>query len=59
MLTRIDEAIRSIKTLPSTADYEAMIYRLYVLEKIEKGRDDVRNGRVFTQEEAMKEAATW
>ena len=59
MITRMEEAIRSIKTLPDTADYEAMMYRLYVLEKIEKGRDDVRNGRVFTQEEAMKEAATW
>lgn len=34
-------------------------YRLYMRQLVEEARQDVREGRVFTQEEVEREAARW
>jgi len=36
-----------------------MMYRLYVLEKIHKGLQDIREGRTISQEDLEKEMLSW
>ena len=53
------EAINAIERLPDNATIEDIMYRLYVIDKIHEGLDDVRNGRVITTEELEKEVQSW
>ena len=53
------EALKAISSLPETATIEDIMYRLYVIDKVHEGLDDVRNGRVVTSEELEKEIQTW
>ncbi len=53
------EAIKAITSLPDTATMEDIMYRLYVIDKVHEGLDDVRNGRVITSEELEKEIQSW
>ena len=48
-----------LKTLPDTASFEEIQYRIYVREKIQRGLDDVQAGRVLTQEELERRLARW
>jgi hypothetical protein len=59
MQTVKDEIIHSLSSLPETATYEDAMYRLYVLEKINRGREDVRNGRTITVEQLREEMKSW
>ncbi len=42
------------KELPDEVDIEEVMYRLYLLQKIEAGETDVQEGRVLSHNEAMK-----
>jgi predicted transcriptional regulator len=53
------EAIKAISSLPESATIEDIMYRLYVIDKVHEGFDDVRNGRVITSEELEKEIQSW
>lgn len=53
------EAIEAISTLPDDADIDEIMYRLYVLDKIRKGREDVANGNVISAEELQREIEKW
>jgi predicted transcriptional regulator len=53
------EAINAIISLPETATIEDIMYRLYVIDKVRDGLDDVRNGRVITSDELEKEIQSW
>jgi len=53
------EAIKAISSLPESATIEDIMYRLYVIDKVHEGLDDVRNGRVITSEELEKEIQSW
>ena len=59
MQTTKQEAIEAISKLPDSATIEDMMYRLYVIDKIHAGLDDVRNGRVVTTEELKREIQSW
>ncbi len=39
--TAIQDALEAIQRLPDTASLEEIMYRLYALEKMRKGREDV------------------
>ncbi len=43
-----------IKELPDTVDIEDVMYRLYLLQKIEIGDAAVKAGNTATHEEALK-----
>jgi len=45
--------------LPEDATIEEAQYRLYVLDKIRQGLDDVAAGRTTTNEDFRAEIATW
>ena len=53
------EAIDAIATLPDDADIDEIMYRLYVLDKVRKGREDVDNGNVINVEELQREIEQW
>ncbi len=55
MQTIKQEAINAINSLPDFATIEDIMYRLYVIDKINAGLDDVRNGKVITSEEQKRE----
>ncbi len=42
-----------LKDLPEEVDTEDGMYRLYLLQKIEAGEADIRDGRTVTHEEAV------
>ena len=49
------EALECIKMLPDTADWDDVFYSLYVIQKVEKGRQEVRDGKGFTVSEAREQ----
>ncbi len=53
------EAMQTIAKLPENVDMEEIMYRLYVLEKIRKGREDVAQGRFTTTDDLKREIEQW
>jgi predicted transcriptional regulator len=53
------EALKAISSLPESATIEDIMYRLYVIDKVHEGLNDVRNGKVITSEELEKEIQSW
>lgn len=47
-------ARRAVEQLPEDATLEDAMERLYLLEKIEQGRADVRAGRTVVHEEVVR-----
>jgi predicted transcriptional regulator len=43
-----------IKELPDTVDVEEVMYRLYLLQKIEEGEAAIKEGKILSHDEAMK-----
>ncbi|MCK5663295.1 MAG: hypothetical protein KAI17_07400 [Thiotrichaceae bacterium] len=53
------EALNTIGQLPEDADMEEIMYRLYVLDKIRKGQEAVKEGKGITSEELKREIDSW
>jgi hypothetical protein len=59
MAATAKDAVREIlEQLPEDASYEEIRYRIYVREKVERGLEDLRQGRL-TQEEVERRMAKW
>lgn len=43
-----------LRELPDEVDTGEVMYRLYLLEKIEKGEADIREGETLSHDDAMK-----
>ncbi len=52
-------ALKAIEHLRDSASYEDIMYELYVLQKIERGRQAIREGRSVSHEEAKKQLGKW
>lgn len=48
-----------IKDLPDEVDIDEIIYRLYLMQKLESAERDVQEGRVVSHEEVVKETSKW
>ncbi len=48
-----------ISKLPDTANIDDIMYKLYVIDKIQKGIEDVEQGRTITIKELEKDIKTW
>lgn len=46
-----------LEGLPDQVDTEEVMYRLYLLEKIEAGEADIREGRTLSHEDAVRRLA--
>ena len=56
----VKQEVRNLLThLPDDCSLEDIQYHLYVLQKIERGLKDVKEGLVYTQEEVEKRMAKW
>lgn len=53
------DAIEAIQNLPDTANIEDIMYRLYVLENIKRGQDDIAQGKLTTTDDLLQEIKTW
>ncbi len=51
--------LESIAKLPDEFSIDEIIERLIVIEKIEKGRSQVREGKVNSDEEAKEKLHKW
>jgi hypothetical protein len=53
------EALTAIAQLPETADVDAIMYRLYVIDKVMKGRKAVEKGATISAEDLRREIESW
>jgi hypothetical protein len=59
MNTLKKEALTAIAQLPETADVDMMMYRLYVIDKVMKGREAVEKGETISAEDLKREIESW
>ncbi len=53
------EALNVISKMPDTAEIDDIMYRLYVIDKVRKGREAVQRGEVVLIEDLKKEIESW
>ena len=53
------EAINVISKLPDSADIDDIMYRLYVIDKVRKGRAEAKAGKLVSIEDLEKEIEAW
>ena len=51
--------MQTIAKMPEDVDMEKIMYQLYVLEKVRRGREDVAKGRITTAKELKREIEQW
>jgi hypothetical protein len=59
METLKQEALNVIAKLPETADIDTIMYRLYVVDKIRKGREAAERGETVSTEDLKREMESW
>ncbi len=59
MNTLKQEALTAIAQLPETVDIDTMMYRLYVIDKVMKGRGAVEKGETISAEDLKREIESW
>ena len=59
MLTAKQEVMELLKGLPDTSTLEEIQYHLYVRQKVQRGIQDIEEGRTYTQEEVEKRMEKW
>ena len=59
MNTLKQEALTAIEQLPETADIDAIMYKLYVVDKVRKGREAVEKGETVSAEDLKREIELW
>jgi hypothetical protein len=53
------EVMNAISKMPETADIDDIMYRLYVIDKVRKGREAVQQGKVISVDELREETQSW
>lgn len=53
------QVLELIKDLPDEVDIDELIYRLYLMQKLEAAEEDVSEGRFVSHEEVVKETSKW
>ena len=53
------EALNVISKMPDTAEIDDIMYRLYVIDKVRKGRDAVQRGEIVSIEDLKEEIESW
>lgn len=56
---RKSTVIESINKLPDEFSIDEIIERLIIIEKIEKGRQEVKDGKVNSEEQAKAKLSKW
>ena len=53
------EVMNAISKMPETADIDDIMYRLYVIDKVRKGREALQQGKVISVDELREELQSW
>jgi hypothetical protein len=53
------EVMNAISKMPETADIDDIMYRLYVIDKVRKGREAVQQGKVISVDELREQIKSW
>jgi hypothetical protein len=53
------EILKLVEELPETIEVEDLLYRLYLREKLEAAEEDVREGRLLSEDQVAAETARW
>jgi predicted transcriptional regulator len=59
METLKQEAIKAISKLPESANIDDIMYELYVIDKVNKGKEAAERGDSISIEELKKEIQSW
>jgi len=59
MNTLKQEVLTAIAQLPETSDIDTMMYNLYVIDKVIKGREAVEKGDTTSAEDLKREIESW
>jgi len=59
METLKEEAIHAINKLPETADIDDIMYRIYVIDKIQKGQEAIKDGKSISVASLKEEIKSW
>lgn len=59
METLKQEALKIILRLPDTANIDDIMYELYVIDKVKKGREAAERGETISIEDLKREMQTW
>ena len=59
MDTLKQEALNVIAKIPETADIDTIMYRLYVVDKIRKGKEAAERGETVSIEDLKREIESW
>lgn len=54
-----DKALETVKTMPNEFDIDALLEKLVLIEKVEKGLRDLKEGKTFTHEQVKKKIKKW
>jgi len=54
-----EEAIKMISGMPESVDIDEIMYRLYVIDKIRKGKDASAKGDTISIDALKKEIEQW
>lgn len=59
METLKQEVINAILKLPDSANIDDIMYELYVIDKVKKGKKAAERGEIISIEELKKEMQIW
>jgi hypothetical protein len=59
METLKQEAIKAISKLPESASIDDIMYEIYVVDKVKKGREAVKQDDTVSVEALKREMQTW
>lgn len=59
MATAKEEVRKILDAIPDDASFEDIQYHIYVREKIDRGLEDIEQGRVLSQEEVERRMSKW
>jgi len=59
METLKQEAIKTILKLPESANIDDIMYELYVIDKVKKGREAAERDETISVEDLKKEMQSW
>ena len=59
METLKEEALAAISKLSENAKIDDIMYRLYVIDKIRRGQDAIKNGENISIDDLKKEVSKW
>jgi len=54
-----NEALAAISSLPDDSSVDEIMYRIYIIDKIQKGQEATASGKTITIEDLEKEIHSW